>query len=375
MSTILMTCGETSGEENASYLVREILKAAPGCRVMAIGGKRLAQAGAELLFPMEKYAFMGFSEIVGGLPSIMALEKGLKRHLGGGSIDLFIPVDYPGMNMRLAAYARGKGVPVLYFIGPQVWAWGGWRMKKLKKAVDLMAVILPFEEKLYEDAGIPVIFTGHPALDYIDPPPGPKTLPEPGGERRILLFPGSRRQEVRSLLPRMLRAAALIHERMPGARFRLVLAPMIGDEEAHLERDPHGIVTVTRDVTDELARAALVIAASGTATLQAALSGTPAVVVYRTSALTFFLGKKLVRIPHISMPNVLAGAKLLPELLQNETTPENIAEAACGMLADSEAYEKLSGELLELRRVLYKSGGMKELAGVALEMCSHSGRA
>jgi lipid-A-disaccharide synthase len=375
MSTILMTCGETSGEENASYLVREILQADPGCRIIALGGERLAEAGAELLFPMEKYAFMGFSEIVAGLPSIMALEKGLKRHLGGGSVDLFIPVDYPGMNLRLAAYARAMGVPVLYFIGPQVWAWGGWRMKKLRKVVDLMAVILPFEEKLYEDAGIPVMFTGHPALDYIDPPPGPKTLPEPGGECRILLFPGSRRQEVRSLLPRMLRAAVLIHERMPRARFRLVLAPMIRDDEAGLEHDPNGIVTVTRDVTDELARAALVIAASGTATLQAALSGTPAVVVYRTSALTFFLGKRLVRIPHIAMPNVLAGRKLLPELLQNETTPENIAEAACGMLADADAYEKLSGELLELRGILHKSEGMKELAGVALEMCSHSGRA
>lgn len=374
MKTILMTCGETSGEENASYLVREILRIEPDCRILALGGERLAAAGAEVIFPMEKYAFMGFSEIIAGLPSILALEKELKRLLEGGAINLFIPVDYPGMNLRVAACARAARVPVLYFIAPQVWAWGEWRVRKLKKTVDLMAVILPFEENLYREAGVPVIFTGHPAIEYTGYAPAPKTLPRPGEECRILLFPGSRRQEVERLLPRMLRAAKLIHERIPESRFRIVLAPMIQDHVADIPRELTGVMTVTRNGVDELAQAALVIAASGTATLQAAISGTPAVVVYRTSAFTFFLGKRLVRIPYIAMPNVLAGKKLLPELLQNKADAVNIAREVCGMLENPDTYSRLSGELLAIRGMLRKDKGMEELAKVALEMCSASGR-
>ncbi|RJR30001.1 MAG: lipid-A-disaccharide synthase, partial [Candidatus Latescibacterota bacterium] len=148
MTTILLTCGETSGEQHASRLVREIRRRDPGCRVLALGGAELEAAGAEILFPLETYAVMGFGEVLAKLPSFLALERSLARRLGGDGIDLFVPVDYPGLNLRLARAARRSGVPVLYYISPQIWAWGGWRIRGMRRSVDLMAVILPFEEEL-----------------------------------------------------------------------------------------------------------------------------------------------------------------------------------------------------------------------------------
>jgi lipid-A-disaccharide synthase len=196
VSTILVTCGETSGEHHAARVVSELGTIDPSCRVLALGGEELERAGAEVVFPMYRYAFMGFAEVLSGLPRVLALERRIRSLLRGGGIDLFMPVDYPGLNLRLARYAHRHGVPVLYFVSPQVWAWGDWRIARMRGSIDLMASILPFEEKIYRRAGIPALFVGHPMCDEIAAPPRPKEAPRDDEVFSVVLFPGSRAQEV-----------------------------------------------------------------------------------------------------------------------------------------------------------------------------------
>jgi lipid-A-disaccharide synthase len=325
-------------------------------------------AGAEVRFSIEDYAFMGFSEIVSGLPKIRDLEKQLATLLESGKIDLYIPVDYPGMNLRIAAKARSLGVPVLYFISPQVWAWAGWRTRKMKKVVDMMAVILPFETGYYEKMGIPVLFTGHPMLGDIPAPAGPKEAPAPGTEFDILLFPGSRRQEVLRHSGPMIGAARLLMDEWPGCRFRIGAAPLIDEDLLGIPEDMRDRLTLTNNGIGELPDAKLVIASSGTVTLQTAMSGTPMVVIYRTSGLTYLLARSLVRIPHIAMPNVLAGEKVVPELIQRDASPARIAGEAGRLLADPGLYRETSARLISLRDSLGRDGGMEDLAARALEM-------
>jgi lipid-A-disaccharide synthase len=315
---------------------------------------------------MEEYAFMGFSEVLHGLPRVLHLERRLKRMLRRGDVDLFMPVDYPGLNLRLARYARRYGVPVLYFISPQVWAWGGWRIRRMKGSIDLMAVILPFEEEVYRDAGIPVVFIGHPMLGEIAEPEEPKRAPSRDDGFTVLLFPGSRKQEVDRLLPPVFGAVRILRDRFPRASFRLGLAPLISDDLAAVPEDLNGRIEITREGISELGTAALVLAASGTVTLQSALSGTPMVVFYKTSVFTYAVGRKLVRIPHIAMPNVLAGRKIVPELIQEEMTPERIAGEASAILGDADRYRVMSAELAALRSRLEGAGGIPLVARMAL---------
>jgi lipid-A-disaccharide synthase len=365
---ILLTCGETSGDHHAARLIREILRIAPDSIVTALGDGELELAGADVRYRIDKYAFMGFSEIVRGLPRILSLERKLKRLLVGGEIDLIIPVDYPGFNLRLARYARKVGVPVLYYISPQVWAWGSWRIKRMRKMIDLMAVILPFEEAIYRDVGIPVIFAGHPSLEDIEAPASPKASPDEGAVCSILLFPGSRSQEVERMLPVMLDAARMIRKEYTGARFSLGLAPLIDEKAISIPQDLRSSFDITADGLKKLPEAHLVIAASGTVTLQSAISGTPIVVIYKTSPVTFTIGKRLVNIPHIAMPNVLAGREIIPELLQGDASADMIASRALGLLKDREAYRRMSADLLGLRESLRRDGGTGIVAEAAIRL-------
>jgi lipid-A-disaccharide synthase len=368
MPSILLTCGETSGEEHAARLVRELKALDPSCRVRALGGDALARAGAEVLYPIDRYAVMGFVEVLAKLPRFIALERSIRGLLERGDIDLFIPVDYPGLNLRLSSHARAAGVPVLYFISPQVWAWGGWRIRKMRGSIDLMAAILPFEVDLYRRAGIPVVFAGHPMLDEMRTPERPKEAPVRGAPFTVMLFPGSRRQEFERMFSVLMAAARRIRGRFAEATFTVGLAPLVSEEAARVPPDMLPFVRTTRNGVAELADAALVLAASGTVTLQSAISGTPMVVSYRMSRVTYAIGKSLVRIPWIAMPNVLSGRTLVPELIQSEATPERIAEEAASILGDPLRYRSMSADLISLRSALEGPGGMRRIAEIALRM-------
>jgi lipid-A-disaccharide synthase len=368
VATILLTCGETSGEHHAARLVTEMRRLDPSCRVLALGGSELAKAGAEIVFPLERYAVMGFLEVFARLPRFISLERSIARLLSSGAVDLFIPVDYPGLNLRLAGRARSSGVPVLYFISPQVWAWGGWRVRRMKSSVNLMAVILPFEAPIYEKAGIPVMACAHPMLDEIAAPSSPKEAPGAGDLFTVLLFPGSRKQEFERMFPVLLGAARVLRERFPRAEFLVGLAPLIEDCTGRIPGDMRSYVRSTRAGIEGLESASLVLATSGTVTLQSALSGTPTVVLYRTSPVTYALGRLLVRIPWIAMPNVLAGEKIIPELIQGDATPKRLAEEAASLLGDGERYRRTSAALIALRGKLCAPRGVPDLADVALKM-------
>jgi lipid-A-disaccharide synthase len=368
VTTFLVTCGETSGEAHAARLVSALKARDPSCTVRALGGRELEEAGAEIVFPLERYAVMGFAEIVGKLPSLISLERSLKTLLKGGGIDVFIPVDYPGLNLRLCRYAKAAGVPVLYFISPQVWAWGAWRVRSMKRLVDLIAVILPFEVAIYRRAGIPVVFPGHPMLDEIEASGRPKEAPAKGALFTVMLFPGSRKQEFDRMFPVLRDAAKLLKNRYAGATFAIGLAPLIENGAVHIPPDMRPYCRVTTRGIEELKDTSLVLAASGTVTLQCALSGTPMVVCYKTSPVTFCIGALLVRIPWIAMPNVLAERAVIPELIQGKATPERIAEEAAFLLGDPERYRTVSADLLALRDTLKGSGGVARVAEIALRL-------
>jgi lipid-A-disaccharide synthase len=370
LTTILLTCGETSGEQHAARLVGEIKRLDPSCAVRALGGDVLERAGADVVFPLESYAVMGFAEVLSRLPRFHRLERSLRALLAGGGIDLFLPVDYPGLNLRLARYARRLGVPVLYFISPQIWAWGAWRLKRMRESIDLMAAILPFEVDLYRRAGIPVVFAGHPMLDEIAAPPGPKDAPVGDAPFTVLLLPGSRRQVFEKLFGVFMDAAALLRRRFPSVSFAVALAPLVSDAAARVPEEMRAFVRTTRSGAAELTGAALALSASGTATLQCALSGTPTVVAYRMSPLTYAIGRSLVRIPWIAMPNVLAGRPLVPELIQGAATAERLAAEAAAILRDGDRYRRISADLLSLRGALDVPGGIGGVARAALAMAA-----
>jgi lipid-A-disaccharide synthase len=370
MPTILMTCGETSGEQHAARLVRELKALDPSCHVRVLGGDTLAKAGAEVVHSIDRYAVMGFAEVLAKLPRFIALERSLRALLAGGDIDLFIPVDYPGLNLRLSRYAKAAGVPVLYFIGPQVWAWGAWRIQRMKRSIDLMAVILPFEVELYRRAGISVVFAGHPMLEEIETPARPKEAPIPGAPFMVMLFPGSRRQEFERMFPTLVEAARRIRERFAGATFTVALAPLVSEEAVRIPADMRSYFRTTRAGIAELGDAAIALAASGTVTLQCALSGTPMVVFYRTSPVTHAIGKSLVKIPWIAMPNVLSRRRVVPELIQSDAKPERIAEEAGSILGDPARYRSMSADLISLRSALEGPGGIRRIAGIALRMAA-----
>jgi len=364
---ILVTCGETSSELIASKLVRELRIIDPDIEILALGSSNLGDAGAEIIFRMEDYSVMGFWEVFKRLKDFLELERSLRKTLANG-IDLFIPVDFPGFNLRLSRYARSIGIPVLYFISPQVWAWGGWRVREIKKNVTLMSVLFPFEEEFYKSIGMDVVLIRHPLIDIVKAPDKAKKSPGENDEFKVVLFPGSRLQEVSRMLDVLLGAARKIKKRFINARFVLGLAPLIDEKSLKLPDDMRGYLQVSLEGIKELEDASLVIASSGTVTLQSALSGTPTIVLYRTSFITYLIGKLLVKVDKIAMPNLIAGREVVPEFVQNHASEYNIAREAIDILSSPERYERISAELLELRRKLDYKKNVSDLARIALNL-------
>jgi lipid-A-disaccharide synthase len=361
---ILLCCGEASGDLHASILVKEILHRIPGAKIVCMGGDRTARAGAEVRFHIDQYAVMGFSGVLANLGKFIRLEQRLKHLLRDGA-DLFIAVDYPGLNLRLAAYAKKRGIPVLYFISPQIWAWGGNRIHKIGRSVDRMAVILPFEEEFYRRQGIAVDYVGHPFVeDHELPPPI-----APGEREGIGLLPGSRPQEVRRILPLLLASARHIAGRREGTRFVIGRNPSVPLDiyRQALARFNMNI-RIDDDALQVMRRSRLLLVASGTATLQGALLGTPLVIVYRVSAFNYFLARHMVMIPNIGLVNIILGRTVCPEFIQNEAKPEAIGAAALEIIEDAAAGDRMLAQFSALKDMLSGGGGCRRVAEIAQEL-------
>lgn len=293
-------------------------------------------AGVQLLAHVDQLAIMGFVEVLRHLPYFIDLMKTVKRTLRERRPDLVLPIDYPGFNLRLARHARDAGIPVLYYIAPQVWAWHRSRMKQLARNTDRLAVILPFETALFREAGANASFVGHPLADQ--PPPSvsrDQFLHEIGvdpGRPVLALFPGSRAQEVERQLGTFVEAAEAVRGRMPDVQAVLAESAAVPASTYDRVRLPR-----TRDGWALLHHARAALVKSGTSTLQAALAGTPLVVTYRVHPVTFFMAERLVRVPHVGLVNLVAGDRIAPELLQNEATPDRLASALLPLLDESSA--------------------------------------
>jgi lipid-A-disaccharide synthase len=365
---VLFVAGETSGDLHAAMLASELHSLRPELTLIGVGGARMAEAGVALFERSDRLAVMGFVEVLRYVPRHLALLRDIRRRLASGAVRLVILVDYPGFNLRVAAAAHAAGVRVLYYIAPQVWAWNEKRVHTMARVIDRAAVILPFEEAYFTSRGVRATFVGHPLLDRA------RDLPDRAAARRALglpddapvlaLFPGSRSQEVERLLDTFVATARLAEARMPGLRVIVSVAPGMTVDPV---RCPYPLVSGASFPVLRAADAAL--CKSGTTTLEAAVAGCPLVIAYRTSGWSYAIARRLVRIPDIALVNIVAGRRVVPELVQHAATPDALARHLLPLLdPDSgERREQVAG-LAAVRARLGEPGAARRAAAIASEL-------
>lgn len=370
---IMISCGEVSGDLYAGALTAELRTLAPSADIFGFGGRRLKAAGATLVGEFTGLTVTGLTEAVRVLPRSYAMYRRLIAAARERKPDVFVAIDFPDFNFRLMAAMRRLGVPIVYYVSPQLWAWRPGRMQTMRRFVDRVLVIFPFEAPLYEQAGIPVQYVGHPLVDLARPGQmrsaflGDRGLaPE---APTVALLPGSRPNEVRRIAPGLAAALPLVRERVPGAQFLVAVAPNLPSAlfAPFLTR---GVVLVHDRADDVLAASDVVITASGTATVQAALHERPMVVVYRVSPLTYRLGKPFLKVDTYAMPNLVAGRRIVTELIQDDLTPERLAEETIALLTDSERHARTREALQRVREQLGAPGASARAAEAILEVAA-----
>jgi lipid-A-disaccharide synthase len=357
---IFLAAGEQSGDLHGAELARELKSRIPGVRLYGLGGSRMAAEGVELLADLDRLAILGFAEVVRHLPDLLSLRREVKQFLLTRKIDLLVPIDYPGFNLPLARYARQHGISVLYYIAPQVWAWHESRARKLAEDTDLVCVVLPFENDRLARWGVRTRFVGHPLLDR--DPSGACVAAGPGTAAHLGVFPGSRMQEVKRLLPTFLEAGREISARLPGLEILVARAQDL-PESAYEGLGKASLV----DADAAIRSASAAITKSGTITLQLALAGVPMVVGYRVNAVTYSIARRLVKVDHIALVNLVAGRRVVPEFIQGEVTPGRLAGAALPLL-DRDAPER-QDQIADLQEVAERLGD-PGAAGRVAEECS-----
>lgn len=370
MARILISCGEPSGDLYAGALTAAVRDLDPGTRVFGLGGDRLRDSGAELVGHYRGLAATGLSEALAVLPRSYAVYREMVARARAERPDVFVAVDFPEINFRVAAAVRRLGIPVIYYIGPQLWAWRRGRIEKMRRLVDLALVIFPFEEALYREAGIPVEFVGHPLLELSgateDRAPFLRSLGLDPAAPTVALLPGSRPNELRAILPDVARAAGLVRERVPAAQFVVARAPNLDDAllapVGALVASSGGAAVVEGRTDDVLAASDVVVTASGTATVQAAIHERPMVIVYRLSALTYRIVKTFSHVGHAGMANLIAGERIVPELLQDAFTPAAVADEVVAFLTDAERAERTRAALGRVRARLGSAGASRRTA-------------
>jgi lipid-A-disaccharide synthase len=359
---ILLSCGEASGDLYASELLRELRKRDETIECFGLGGDRMARAGAEVLVTLDEVSVIGLVEVLGKLPALRRARDRLLEEATARRPDVAVLIDFSGFNLRFAKKLEARDVPIVYYVSPQVWAWRRGRLRTIRRTAEKMLVIYPFEEAFYRDEGVPVRFVGHPIVDLVRPREDRSSFCERVGlepdRPLVAIMPGSRRREIELHLPVLADALRLMAEKRPELEFVVLKAPTI-NEEAILSRmaEAGPRVHVVEDSTYEgLAYASCAVVASGTATVEAALSGTPMVVVYRVSWLSYRLGRPFVRVPHFSMVNLIANKAVVPELIQDDMTPDGVARRALELIEDPTAAKTMRGELAEVKARLGGGG-------------------
>lgn len=369
--SLMVVAGEASGDLHGATLARALARLAPTATLIGMGGDRMGNAGVRLLQGIEEASVVGISEVARRLPALLRALRRLGRYLARSRPNGLVLIDFPDFNLRLARKASTLGIPVIYFIAPQVWAWRRGRLRTIARHVSRVLAVFPFEVGFYQEAGVPVEFIGHPLLDVLPTLARAEARQGYAGDQETLigLLPGSRHEEIQRHLPVMLEAAAMIHARRPGTRFILALAPTIPIQVVApwLRRSRVRVRVVAGETYRVMAGADLLLAASGTATLEAAWFGTPMVVLYRVSRLSYVIGRLVVRgVTHISLPNIIAGRGVVPELIQHAATPAALAREGLVLLEDPAARAAQLGGLQEVRARLGQPGAAERAARIIL---------
>jgi lipid-A-disaccharide synthase len=373
---IMMVSGEASGDLHGASVVKALKEQQPDIQIYGVGGQAMAAAGVEILYDIKELGVVGFVEVVKKYPHLLGVFNRLVEVLKSNRPDVLVLIDYPGFNMRLARAAKDLGIKVVYYISPSAWAWARGRAKKIADTVERVAAIFPFEAEVYTEAGANVTFVGHPLLDIVKPSmerAAAYTHFQADANRPIItLMPGSRKQEIENLLPDMLKALEILKQAHPAIQCYLPLASTIARDNIEAILKQYNVdVQITQGHTyDLMGISTFIIAASGTATLEAALMGAPTIIVYRLAPITWLLGKFLVKIPHVGLPNIVAGKRIVPELLQYDVEADNIASIAKEWLDRPENLNLIREDLRMMKTQLGEPGAVGRVAEVILEIAA-----
>lgn len=365
---VVIVAGEASADLHASNLVKAMQQWEPGIVFWGIGGKKMEEAGVRILFSSSDMAVVGLTEAFSKIRTLARASKQLKYILKNALPDLLILLDYPGFNIHIAKAAKQFHIPVLYYIAPQVWAWRRGRVKKIARRINHMAVILPFEEEFFRNSGINVDYVGHPILDCIAQK---NSLPQIEQNFPVVgIVPGSRREEIRNLLPVMIRSAEILKTRYGSIKCLLPLAPTINAEfvQPFIDRSNIHINVCRNSIYDVLSSCDVAMVTSGTATLETAVMGIPMVIVYKISPVSYWLAKKVIKTSFIGLVNLVAGEKVVPELIQYEATAERLAEEVFNILENQDVIDIMKNKMKYVKESLGNAGASERTAKIALEM-------
>lgn len=372
--TIMFSAGEASGDQHAANMFLEISKIQPDIQAIGMGGRNMAQAGVDVRYDSAAIAVIGLFELIKHLPEGRAAFKLMQQIIIDEKPNLLVCVDYKEFNLRLARFAKRQGVKVLFYVSPQVWAWRPGRVKTYGRAIDMMAVIFPFETAFYEAEQVPVRYVGHPSVDKVKPQfSKAEDLSRFGlnGEHPVVgLLPGSRTNEIKRLLPVMLDAAALLKAKHPELQFILPQADSVSDTllQNSLQENTLNIKVVKQQVYDVIQCCDVVMTCSGTASLEVALLQIPMVITYKLSPLTYYLGRWLIHTQFIGLPNIVMGKAVIKELIQQAATAEALAVEVDKLLFDPVYRQTMCAHLQQIKQRLGQGGGSKNMALLALEM-------
>jgi lipid-A-disaccharide synthase len=371
---ILMVAGEVSGDLHGAHLMEAVRQIDPETQFFGVGGESLERNGMKLLYHAHSLSVVGITEALFKLKTVLKALQGLKKSLDRERPDLIILIDFPEFNLRMAKIANRKGIPVLYYISPQVWAWRPGRVKLIAQRVKKMIVFFPFEVPLYKAAGVDVEWVGHPLLDIVKPTLSREAAFKQFGldpkQRTIGLLPGSRVNEVERLLPPLLASAELLQKEISGLQFIIPLASGLNEKtfSPWMSHSPVPVKLIEGWTYDVMNISELLITASGTATLEGAILGKPMIIVYKVSLISSWVGRALIRVNHIGLVNLVAGKEIAPELIQGDVTPERIAEEVLRILKDSALRHRITEAMVQVRQNLGEPGAAQRAARIVISM-------
>jgi lipid-A-disaccharide synthase len=371
---ILLVAGEASGDLHGSHLVEVIQRIDPEVLFFGVGGEGLERRGMNILYRSQSLSVVGITEVFVKLRSILKALQGLKKSLDQEKPDLVILIDFPDFNLRLAPIAHRRGIPILYYISPQVWAWRPKRIKLIARLVKKMVVLFPFEVPLYEAAGVDVEWVGHPLLDIVKPTlPKEKAYQQFGLDpkrRTIGLLPGSRIHEVERLVPPLLSSAYLLQKEIPDLQFVIPLAPGLSKTilSSWMKKISIPVSVVEGFTYDVMNLSELLITASGTATLEGTILGKPMIIIYKVSFPSYLIGRAMIRVDHIGLVNLVAEKEIAPELIQKDVNPQRIADEALRILRDPILSRKMTESMGEVRQKLGEPGATQRVARIVISL-------